>query len=383
MEAVATRERHMKRAFVWGPAILTLAVAASCAALSGRPADGLADSLRINQIQAVGTHNSYKLAIAPEMMKLIADRSADTALTLDYSHRSLAEQLDAGARQVELDPVYDPDGAFGDPLGARMLAQQGVDVPVSDRAVMAKPGIKVLHVADIDYRSSCLTLIDCLTQVKAWSDKHRDHTPILIMINPKHTPLSWPGATPVKPFGRQALDQMDADILFVFARERIVTPDEVRGSHATLREGATSGGWPTLADARGRVMFVIDDAPQRWGPYADGHPSLKGRVAFVNAHNAPDAPEAAIFVSNEPIADFSLMQQRVAAGFIVRTRADADTREARTGDTTRREKAFASGAQYVTTDYIWPDPRFGTGFTVKLPGDAAARCNPVSAPAGC
>ncbi len=373
----------MKRAFVWGPAILTLAVAASCAALSGRPADGLADSLRINQIQAVGTHNSYKLAIAPEMMKLIADRSADTALTLDYSHRSLAEQLDAGARQVELDPVYDPDGAFGDPLGARMLAQQGVDVPVSDRAVMAKPGIKVLHVADIDYRSSCLTLIDCLTQVKAWSDKHRDHTPILIMINPKHTPLSWPGATPVKPFGRQALDQMDADILFVFARERIVTPDEVRGSHATLREGATSGGWPTLADARGRVMFVIDDAPQRWGPYADGHPSLKGRVAFVNAHNAPDAPEAAIFVSNEPIADFSLMQQRVAAGFIVRTRADADTREARTGDTTRREKAFASGAQYVTTDYIWPDPRFGTGFTVKLPGDAAARCNPVSAPAGC
>ena len=373
----------MKRAFVWGPAVLTLVVAASCAALSGRATDGLNDSLRINQIQAVGTHNSYKLAIAPEMMKLIADRSADTALTLDYSHRSLAEQLDAGARQVELDPVYDPDGAFGDPLGARMLAQQGVDVPVSDRAVMAKPGIKVLHVTDIDYRSSCLTLIDCLTQVKAWSDAHRDHTPILIMINPKHTPLSWPGATPVKPFGRQALDQMDADILSVFARERIVTPDEVRGSHATLRDGATSGGWPTLADARGRVMFVIDDAPQRWAAYADGHPSLKGRVAFVNAHNAPDAPEAAIFVSNEPVEDFALIQQRVAAGFIVRTRADADTREARTGDTARREKAFASGAQYVTTDYIWPDARFGTGFTVRLPGNAAARCNPVNAPEGC
>ena len=95
------------------------------------------------------------------------------------------------------------------------------------------------------------------------------------------------------------------------------------------------------------------------------------------------ALEAILFVSNEPVADFALIQQRVAAGFIVRTRADADTREARTGDTSRREKAFASGAQYVTTDYIWPDERFGTGFTVKLPGDAAARCNPVNTPAGC
>ena len=187
----------------------------------------------------------------------------------------------------------------------------------------------------------------------------------------------------MKPFAKDALNQLDADILSVFSRDRIVTPDEVRGDHATLREGVLAGGWPTLGEARGRVIFVIDDAPARWKPYADGHPSLKGRVAFVNAHNAPDAPEAAILVSNEPVTDFELIKQRVAQGFIVRTRADADTREARTGDTTRREKAFASGAQYVTTDYIWPDERFGTGFTVRLPGNAAARCNPVNAPATC
>lgn len=375
----------MRHAFVWGPAMAALVLATACVTMSGEAprGDGLNDSLRINQIQAVGTHNSYKLQIPEPIMKLIAERNADAAVTLDYWHRPIAEQLDAGARQVELDPVYDPDGAFADPLGARLLAAQGVTVPVSDRAVMSKPGIKVLHQSDIDYRSSCLTLVACLEQVKAWSDMHRDHTPILIMINPKHTPISWPGATPVKPFGKEALDLLDQDILSVFPRERIVTPDEVRGTHATLREGAMAGGWPTLGDARGRVLFVIDDAPSRWKPYADGHPSLKGRVAFVNAHNAPDAPEAAIFVSNEPVRDFELIKQRVAQGFIVRTRADADTREARTGDTARREQAFASGAQYVTTDYIWPDERFGTGFTVRLPGNAAARCNPVNGPESC
>jgi len=246
-----------------------------------------------------------------------------------------------------------------------------------------KSGIKVLHASDIDYRSSCPTFVDCLSQVKAWSDKHRDHTPILIMINPKHTPISWAGATPVRPFDKDAFNRLEAEILSVFSPARIVTPDDVRGTHATLRDGVLAGGWPTLGEARGKVMFVIDDAPARWAAYADGHPSLQGRVAFVNAHTTPDAPEAAILVSNEPVTDFALIQQRVAQGFIIRTRADADTREARSGDTTRRDKAFASGAQYVTTDYIWPDERFGTGYTAKLPGDAAARCNPVSAPEPC
>jgi hypothetical protein len=387
LDAIRRREgMAMKLGFIWGPAFAVLAFAAACAGMDETPArgDGLDDSLRINQIQAVGTHNSYKLQIPEPIMKLIAARNADAAVTLDYWHRPIAEQLDAGARQVELDPLDDPDGgAFADPLGARMVAEQGIGVLVSDREVMAKPGIKVLHQSDIDYRTSCLTLVECLSQVKAWSDGHRDHTPILIMINPKHTPISWPGATPVKLFGKDALNRLEAEILSVFPRERIVTPDEVRGDHATLREGVLAGGWPTLGEARGRVMFVIDDAPSRWKPYADGHPSLKGRVAFVNAHNAPDAPEAAIFVSNEPVTDFELIKQRVAQGFIVRTRADADTREARTGDTARREKAFASGAQYVTTDYIWPDERFGTGFTVRLPGNAAARCNPLNGPESC
>ena len=69
-------------------------------------------------------------------------------------------------------------------------------------------------------------------------------------------------------------------------------------------------------------------------------------------------------------------------GYLVRTRTDADTVEARSGDTTRREAAFASGAQLVSTDYEVEDPRW-PGFVTDLPGDGAARCNPVSAPDDC
>ena len=60
---------------------------------------------------------------------------------------------------------------------------------------------------------------------------------------------------------------------------------------------------------------------------------------------------------------------------VVRTRADADTVEARTGETARREAAFASGAQYVSTDYMKPDLRFGP-YQVVLPGGGTARRAP-------
>jgi len=41
------------------------------------------------------------------------------------------------------------------------------------------------------------------------------------------------------------------------------------------------------------------------------------------------------------------------------TRADEDTREARDGNTARREAAFSSGAQFVVTDFLLPDKSIG------------------------
>ena len=67
----------------------------------------------------------------------------------------------------------------------------------------------------------------------------------------------------------------------------------------------------------------------------------------------------------------------VRQGFFVRTRADADTKEARVNDTKRRTLAFESGAQVVSTDYRHPDARFGNDYEVRLPGEAVTICNPV------
>jgi Phosphoinositide phospholipase C, Ca2+-dependent len=340
-------------------------------------------NVRINQLQSVGTHNSYKMKIPDNELAYIAERNAKTAETLDYEHETIPAQLDKGARQLEIDPYDDPKGGvFSHPLIRKILTERGVKLANYDLSPLDKPGVKVLHANDIDYRSQCLLFIDCMKQIKAWSDAHPNHTPILVMVNPKNTTVSWPGAAPVLRFGKEGFDRLDAEIASVWPKERVITPDEVKGVHATLREAVTAGdGWPLLGKARGRVMFALDLSPEDTKPYVEGHPSLAGRMMFPTTF--PASPEAAYFTMNEPLKEADLMKQRVSQGFLIRTRADADTQEARSGDITRREAAFATGAQFVSTDYQDPDVRFKTGYSVSLPGGGATRCNPVDAPKGC
>jgi hypothetical protein len=85
---------------------------------------------------------------------------------------------------------------------------------------------------------------------------------------------------------------------------------------------------------------------------------------------------------NDPIGQFEQIQAAVAAGYMVRTRADENTSEARTNSTERRDMAIASGAQFISTDYPEPNPAFST-YSVSIPGGDPARCNPVFAPPGC
>ena len=92
-------------------------------------------------------------------------------------------------------------------------------------------------------------------------------------------------------------------------------------------------------------------------------------------------PAAAWFKINDPLRDFDRIRSLVSQGFLVRTRADANTVNARANDTRQRDQALASGAQFVSTDYAEPDRRFSE-YRVGFPRDASARLNPVSGPPG-
>jgi hypothetical protein len=248
---------------------------------------------------------------------------------------------------------------------------------------LSTPGLKVLHVQEVDYRSTCPTFVDCLTQVRAWSDAHPDHLPITIQIEAKDGTIPDPGLGFVTPLPWTAADfgTLEAEIGSVFAPDRVLSPDEVRGRFATLTEAVQAGRWPEIDDVRGQVMFVLDDKGAKRDAYRTQVPDLAERSLFVDVPETD--PDAAVMVVNDPIGSADRIRALVEAGFIVRTRADGDTVQARSGDTTQRDAALASGAHFVSTDYIWPDERFGTGYVVDLPGDDAARCNPVNAPRRC
>ncbi len=345
------------------------------------------DCLRINQLQTIGTHNSYHIKADADVFGLLQAFSAGLAASLEYSHPPLAQQFGTERiRQIELDVFADPTGGLYNDRHIYTALGKPIDSGIQD---LKRPGLKVMHVQDVDFKTQCYTFVACLNQVKRWSDSHPNHVPITILVEAKDDTIVDPanlGFVIPHPFDAAALDQVDADVHKVFAASDLITPDDVRKGAATLEQSVLSGtGWPTIGESRGKVMFMLDNAAR--GPlYLQGHPSLAGRVMFTNA--SPGQPDAAFVEDNDPIGIDGLEWQRiqgyVKAGYVVRTRADTDTIQARSGDTTMRDAAIKSGAQWISTDYpSLTDNPFGTRYFVELPGGGVARCNPANTAKTC
>ena len=340
-------------------------------------------AVKLNQIQVIGTHNSYHAGIAPNESKIWQAKYADAYKGLDYQHQPLPQQFDSGVRQIELDIYADSKGGlYAHPSGPSMVAAAKLpsDSEFDPNGIMNKPGFKVMHVQDVDYRSTCQPFIACLQQVREWSHAHPGHVPIFILVETKQgKPRGEVHLTEPESFTSATFDLLDAEIRSVFSPSEMITPDDVRGKYETLNEAVLAGNWPTLASARGKVVFLMDQRPV--GPvYLAGHPSLRGRVLFTNAE--PGEPDAAFIERNDGPADD--ITSLVRKGYLIRARTDSDTKEARANDTSTRDAMMASGAQLLSTDYPVNEPaRWPGNFVVTLPGKAVARCNPANAPATC
>lgn len=392
-------------------AFTLLASLAACASTHGPPAT-IAD-LKLNQIQVLGTHNSYSLGLDPQlaevldplvgqgMANMLGEMSEERRRRfieyhphfdklsfsegLNYAYpEGLTAQLDAGLRSLEIDVFRDPDGGrFLDPAGYRILTQQGInpsELAPHDMTDLDQPGFKVLHVADVDFRSTCNLLTSCLGELRDWSDANPEHAPVFILLETKDAGFpGLPGATEVLPFDVAAYDALDAEIISVLGRDRLVTPDDVRGEFDTLEEAVLAQNWPSLEDSRGKFVFLMLTATNLDGlsGYYEGRPNLDGRVAFLRSQ--PGVSHAAFLLLDNAIVRAEEIPERVRQGYLVRTRTDIETIEAKVNDASRADAAFASGAQVVSTDFYKPGNAYGTDYFVTLPGGGDMRCNPVNA----
>ncbi len=337
--------------------------------------------VRINQIQVVGSHNSYHTGLTPGVKAVLGKRNPKAVVSLDYSHAPLPTQFDNGVRQIEIDVHADAKGGRYAHLSADdAIKQAGLppDPSYNDDGSMNQRGFKVMHVTGIDQRTSCTLFVDCLEQVKGWSKAHPRHVPIFILVEAKEEKPQLPGTPEPEPFTPAVFDALDAEVRSVFSPGEMITPDDLRGSSKDLPTAIRQHGWPTLDSARGKVVFLLDN--RKFTPmYSEGHPALRGRVLFTNS--APGTPESAFEEQNN--GTLESINASVKQGILVRTRTDEGTAEAHTNDTTRRELALKSGAQLISTDYPPGEKSQWSDFIVQLPDNLAARCNPLNAPKGC
>ena len=291
-------------------------------------------NISINHTQFVGSHNSYKQSMPDGFIKQLMKVNPGLVESLEYEHIPLAEQLDLGIRKLELDVFY----------------------------VSEEEKFLVGHVQHIDMNSNCATLRICLTQIISWSQNNPTHGPIWISFNAKDSYIF--GLPTPEVFGPVAFALMDS-IIEEMLGEKLIRPRDI-----------VDLNWPLLDEARGKFILILDEGGAKRDLYYDG---WQQRPMFTNAPEGH--PAAAIMILNDPIGQFDEIQRLVKAGYMVRTRADADTHEARENDTTRRAAAFASGAQAVSTDYYLPATHFGSEYQVSLP--QPIDCNPIMAPINC
>ncbi len=319
--------------------------------------------VKLNDIQVIGSHNSYKIGIEKPLMDYLLNLNPATS-SLEYEHISLSEQLDLGLRGLELDVFYDPEGGYySNPAGLDVVRSAGQNpLPFDSEEKLKEAGLKIFHIQDIDFRSHQLLFKEALVELKEWSNANPGHTPIIITMNTKDGAV--PRTRDPLPFDAEALASIDIEIRAVLPEEKLITPDRVKGNYPNLQEAILTVGWPRLKEVTGRFLFVLDEGDSRSDSYLTKFPELKNAVLFLNKKEGH--PHAAFRIINDPVKNFDKIKELVAKGYLVRTRADSDTREARVNDYTKFEKAKASGAQIITTDYYMPSTMFESNFKIQF-----------------
>ena len=275
------------------------------------------------------------------------------------------EQFPLGIRQIELDVWSDPKGG----KYAHPSLPQSLGLPPPDPAVMDKPGFKVIHEADIDTNSTCLTFVLCLRAgedvvgrapgPRADHDRRRDEG------------HRGDAGDVRRARRRDPLGALTVGAHHPRRRARLRPEPRSRDPHAWVAD-ARRGARPHHVHARQRELRAgrARRAIRRCGA---GSCSRRRRPATTTPRSAK---------LNDPIADAAKIKAALAANMLVRTRADADTVQARSNehDDARRRARRRRPVREHRLRGARPALR---PYVVQIPGGTPARCNPVTAPPTC
>ncbi len=288
---------------------------------SAAPADWeetpIDDATPLTELQMIASHNSY--ATQPNAIQnlVLGIAKPGEPAKLAYSHPTLWEQFDEGVRSIELDLRVHRDGK-----------------------------LRLTHVPMLANGSTAPKFDLTLDEIKQWSDAHPGHLPIIVLIEFKDD--------------YNFLDPRLAG----WSTENLALVDEALTDRLgeTLLMPSDLTSWPTVEQTRDTVIAVMHPNSEVEAFY-EQRPAVD-RAMLVGQSDAAsaDGSGAQFVVHNEP--DVEAIQELVAAGVLVRTRADADLAT----DPAERDAALESGAQIISTDFWAPHAQESTGYVVDFGG---------------
>tara|TARA_B100001750_G_scaffold225137_1_gene216765 strand:- start:21 stop:701 length:681 start_codon:yes stop_codon:yes gene_type:complete len=203
-----------------------------------------------------------------------------------------------------------------------------------------------------------------------WSAENPHHAPLWIFVEPKNLPAVVEEL--------DILEMIQAEISETWPANMTITPTEVQGDAPDLRTAITTEGWPALEESRGKTLFVLLDKTEIRDLYVERNPTLENQTMFAIVDENHSLASVISFVNPETHGD--RLRDASDLGFMVRTRPDEATVEAREKNYTRFDLALETGANFITTDF--PGNDMEAEFTIWLP-QGPVMCNPRTAPDHC
>lgn len=271
-------------------------------------------SVKLNEIQMLATHNSYKKkgVLLGKLLVGLGD-SFDEAKALNYGYQSLHDQLMLGIRSFEWD------------------------------VRLRKTAFELNHVPLVDNSSVAPNFEKALQEMLMFTHHNPNHLPIILLIEIKDDWMILDHA--LQTIGLSELKHLNL-IIEQTMGDHVYRPSEMIGDYRSLKEAIQQQGWPSVSELLGKYLFILHPG-NKTDLYLSIDPTVFDLVMFPGIYKDRAEEEYAAFVVHNEV-DVLSIQQLVDQGLIVRTRIDSGL----SFDAQRFLLAMESGAQLLTSDFL-------------------------------
>lgn len=278
--------------------------------------------MKFNEVSFLATHNSYQAPAFDVTKNLFGGISGITfgiynGATARFWSETPTDQLNCGIRSLEIDiETFDRDGEVS---------------------------FTCMHSPYFEMSTYFSDFALGMKEIAMWSDNNPNHLPITIIIEPKTAFLPMKN---MKTFSVDYAVELDK-VLRESLGEKLFTPADMLRNYSSFGEMRAADDWCKISEMKGKILVLLHEGSVT-EKYINLDPSIKSQAMFpMLREDDIDRNCASFILCNKPEELIKIREEIDEKNVIVRTRAD----KFESVSEERREKAFESEAQIISTDY--------------------------------